>query len=110
MNIFKKQENNKTQMDYFNEAKSWADDIYGNVEQSRNRYKVAFLGAMLLNGLALIAVASLAQIQTLVPLMIHHFANGVVTVEPLKNGNAPLIKLRWKVTSFAISPPEKAMM
>ncbi|MBA2648295.1 MAG: type IV secretion system protein [Legionella sp.] len=92
MKIFKKQDKNKTQMDYFNEAKSWADDMYGNVEQSRNRYKCAFLGAMLVNGLALIAVASLAQIQTLVPLMIHHFDNGVVTVEPLKSGNAPLNK------------------
>lgn len=88
MKIFQKKESTN----YFNQAKSWADDIYGAVEQSRNRYKAAFFTAMGLNGLALVAVASLAQVQTLVPLMIHHYDNGVTTVEPLKNDNAPLNK------------------
>lgn len=90
MNLFK--EKKATSTNYFKEAKSWADDIYGAVEQSRNRYKTAFLGSMLLNGLALITVASLAQIQTLVPLMVHHYDNGVMTVEQLKNENAPINK------------------
>lgn len=83
---------NKESTDYFNQAKSWADDVFGAVEQSRNRYKAAFLIAMGLNSLALIAVLSLAQIQTLVPLMIHHYDNGVTTVEPLNNENIPINK------------------
>jgi type IV secretion system protein VirB8 len=77
---------------YFKQAKSWSDDVYGVMEQSRNRYKIAFLSSMLMNVLALVAVASLSQIQTLVPLIIHHYDNGVTTVEPLNNDNAPINK------------------
>ena len=92
MNFFKEKKATNDSTNYFNQAKSWADDIYGAVEQSRNRYKTAFLGSMLLNGFALLAVASLAQVQTLVPLMVHHYDNGVTTIEPLKNENAPMNK------------------
>lgn len=92
MNIFKEKKNTNPSTDYFKEAKSWADDIYGAAEQSRNRYKTAFLGSMVLNGFALMAVASLAQIQTLVPLIVHHYDNGITTVEPLKNENTPINK------------------
>jgi type IV secretion system protein VirB8 len=81
-----------TSTDYFKHAKSWSDDVFGAVEQSRNRYKTAFLGSILLNSLALIAVVTLSQIQTLVPLLVHHYDNGVMTVEPLKNDNAPINK------------------
>lgn len=92
MSLFKEKKITHSSTNYFNQAKSWADDIYGAVEQSRNRYKVAFLSSLLLNGIALIAVAALAQIQTLVPLMVHHYNNGVTTVEPLSNDNIPLSK------------------
>lgn len=90
MSMFKKTTASST--NYFNQAKSWADDMYGAVEQSRNRYKTAFLSSLALNGFALIAVATLAQVQTLVPLMVHHYNNGVTTVEPLANENTPLSK------------------
>ena len=32
--------------EYFKRARSWADDQFGRLEQSRNRYQAAFLSAM----------------------------------------------------------------
>lgn len=78
--------------DYFVRAASWADDTFGRLEQSRNRYQVAFVLAMVLNVMALIAVCVLANIQTLVPMMVHHYDHGVTTIEPLTHTNAPLNK------------------
>lgn len=80
----------RVEQNYFTKAKLWADDIYGGLEESRNRYKIAFLSAMVLNVLGLFAIASLAKIQTLVPLIVHHYDNGIVTVEQLDNKNAPV--------------------
>lgn len=87
-----KKEVNLTPRDYFNRARTWADDNFSQLQQSRNRYQLAFLCAMGLNVTAIIAVAVLAHIQTLVPLMVHHYDNGVTTVEPLTHANAPLNK------------------
>lgn len=78
--------------DYFKRAKSWADDNFGRVHQSRNRYQLAFLVAMGLNIIAIIAVTVLVNYQTLVPMLVHHYDNGIVTVEPLTQANAPLNK------------------
>ena len=75
---------------YFKEARSWADDTFGRLEQSRNRYQAAFLSAMGLNIAALIVIGMLAHYQTLVPMLIHHYDNGVTTVEPLHNGQTPI--------------------
>lgn len=76
--------------DYFNKAARWADDTFGAMEQSRNRYQVAFVLAMGVNVAALMAVCALANMQTLVPMMVHHYDHGVTTVEPLTHTNAPL--------------------
>lgn len=78
--------------DYFNRARSWADDNFGQLQQSRNRYQLAFICAMGLNACACIALAVLANTQTLVPMMVHHYDNGITTVEPVKQINAPLNK------------------
>lgn len=78
--------------DYFKEAKSWADDNFSRVQQSRNRYQLAFLFAMGLNIAAIISVAVLVNYQTLVPIMVHHYDNGVTTVELLTQVNAPINK------------------
>lgn len=87
-----KKESNPTPRDYFNRARSWADDNFSQLQQSRNRYQLAFVLAMGVNIAAIIAVATLAHIQTLVPLMVHHYDNGITTVEPLTQTNAPLSK------------------
>lgn len=75
---------------YFAEAKSWSDDIYGAVEQSKNRYQIAFLASMTLNVVAMLAVTILAPMQSLVPMMVHHYENGLVHIEPVKNESTPL--------------------
>lgn len=95
MNIKSKAVNDKHKKmntDYFANAASWADDTFGAMEQSRNRYQLAFVLAMSVNLVALIAVCVLANIQTLVPMMVHHYDHGVTTVEPLTHTNAPLNK------------------
>lgn len=83
---------NTTAKDYFNRARSWADDNFSQLQQSRNRYQLAFVLSMGLNIVAGIAVAVLANYQTLVPMMVHHYDNGITTVEPLTNANAPINK------------------
>jgi len=75
---------------YFKKARSWADDQFGRLEQSRNRYQTAFIASMGLNIAAVVAIATLANYQTLIPIMIHHYDNGVTTVEPLKQREAPI--------------------
>lgn len=86
MNI-KKQNSPK---EYFNRARSWADDNFSQIEQSRNRYQLAFVLSMGLNIAASIALAVLANYQTLIPMMVHHYDNGVTTVEALKDAALPL--------------------
>ena len=81
-----------TTKDYFNRARSWADDNFSQLQQSRNRYQLAFVVSMGLNMVASIAVIVLANYQTLVPMMVHHYDNGITTVEPLMNANAPINK------------------
>ncbi|MCL9685741.1 VirB8/TrbF family protein, partial [Legionella maioricensis] len=75
---------------YFTHARSWADDTFGRIDQSRKRYQVAFLTSMTLNVMALIAVALLSQYQTLIPLLVHHYDNGVLTVDAVANKHTPM--------------------
>lgn len=77
---------------YFKEARNWADDNFARIEVSRNRYQAAFMLAMAFNCCTAIAVAVLANVQTLVPMLVHHYDNGIVTVDSLSPGNAPLNK------------------
>lgn len=81
---------NNSVNDYFKRARSWADDQFGRVEQSRNRYQAAFLSAMGLNVMALIVIGMLAHYQTIVPLLVHHYDNGITTVDPVQNDKTPL--------------------
>ena len=75
---------------YFKHAKSWADDRFGQVEQSRQRYKTAFTLAMGLNVATMAVIGTLAHYQTVVPMLVHHYENGVTTVEPVTHVNAPM--------------------
>lgn len=84
------QDERKKHATYFEQATSWADDQFGTLEQSRNRYQVAFVLAMGVNIMALIAVCVLANLQTLVPMIVHHYEHGVTTVEPLTHTTAPI--------------------
>lgn len=75
---------------YFKRARTWADDNFGRLEQSRNRYQAAFLSAMGLNVMALCALVMLSHYQTIVPMLVHHYENGVTTVEAMDNSAAPI--------------------
>ncbi len=75
---------------YFKEARTWADDQFGRESLSRKRYQIAFLTAMGLNIASIAVIGVLANSQTLVPMMVHHYNNGVTTVEPLSQKNAPI--------------------
>lgn len=75
---------------YFKQARTWADDNFGRLEQSRHRYQTAFLTAMGMNFVSLIVIGVLAHYQTIIPLLVHHYDNGVTTVEPIKAEKAPL--------------------
>jgi len=81
-----------TSRDYFNRAKSWADDNFSALQQSRNRYQLAFLIGLSLNMVSVITIAILADYQTLVPLIVHHYDNGITTIEPSTSTNAPINK------------------
>jgi type IV secretion system protein VirB8 len=74
---------------YFVEARSWADDMYTSAVISRNRYKLAFFIAMGLAVLLTIAVDSLIPIQHLEPLLVNHYQDGSVSVQPIKQPYAP---------------------
>lgn len=74
---------------YFKEAQSWADDNFGRLEQTKNRYQAAFLCVLAANMIALIVIGILSHYQTLVPLLIHHYDHGVTTVEPINSEHIP---------------------
>ena len=76
--------------DYFKQASTWSDDHFGRVALSRKRYQTAFLLAMGLNTVALVVIAMLAHVQTLVPMLVHHYENGVTTIEPLAQRHVPV--------------------
>lgn len=80
----------KIKPDYFSTATSWADDRYTVNERSKTRYQAAFLGSMGLNVVTMCAVLALANLQTLVPVMVHHYDSGVTVVEPVTQKNAPV--------------------
>jgi type IV secretion system protein VirB8 len=79
----------KSTNDYFKRAKSWADECVANREVTLSWFKLGFGASMGVNVLLVIAVMSLASIKTLVPLMVHHYDNGVTTVEPLNDDAKP---------------------
>jgi type IV secretion system protein VirB8 len=75
--------------DYFQQARSWSDDISAVIVTSRNRYKLAFILAMTLCIILTIGVIGLVPLQRLQPILIHHYQDGHVTVEPIKQPLAP---------------------
>lgn len=74
---------------YFVEARSWADDLYTSAIISRNRYKLAFFVAMGLAILLAIAVDGLIPLQHMEPLLVNHYQDGRVSVQPMKQPYAP---------------------
>lgn len=91
MTIVNKNNKNELQQ-YFKEARRWGQDNFERVTVSRSRYQTAFLVAMGLNVCTVLAVLMLSNWQTVVPMLVHHYANGVTTIEPMTQNNAPINK------------------
>lgn len=76
--------------DYFRLAASWADDFYTATVTSRNRWRaLALYGLLPLSAVLLLCVTFLVPAQHLVPLLVNHYDNGMVTVTPFKQPYAP---------------------
>ena len=67
----------------FKYARSWADECRANREVTLSWYRLGFGASIGFNCLLVISVLVLTNIRTLVPLVIHHYDNGLTTVEPL---------------------------
>jgi type IV secretion system protein VirB8 len=74
---------------YFQLARTWADDYYTLVVASRNRYRAAFLSAMGLCLLLSLSVMSLSHTHEYIPLMVHHYDSGAVSIEQAENAYVP---------------------
>ena len=74
---------------YFGAATEWAEEVYGVMEASRNRYKTAFLLMTGLSVLLTLSVLTLSHTHEYIPLMVHHYDSGAVSVQPMKPSTAP---------------------
>lgn len=74
---------------YFQLARTWADDYYTLVTASRNRYRMAFLSAMGISVLLALSVISLSHTHEYIPLMVHHYDSGAVSIEQAENAYVP---------------------
>lgn len=68
---------------YYEQACSWADDRFGGIEASRNRYRFAFMTAMILSTILTLALTIMMPLKQLEPIIIHHYENGITTAERL---------------------------
>lgn len=75
--------------DYFTQAKTWADDLQTNAILSKNRYRLAFFVAMGLACLLTIVIMSLIPLQRIEPLLINHYQDGRISIEPISQPYAP---------------------
>jgi len=78
--------------DYFVLAKSWADDIYTETIASRNRYKIAFYWTCGITSLLIILLTMLIPFEHTELVVVHHYDDGTVWVEPTHQAYAPINK------------------
>lgn len=74
---------------YFQLARSWADDYQTVIIASRNRYRVDFLGITVLCIVSIITALSLLHTHEYIPLLVHHYEDGTVTVDQAENNYVP---------------------
>jgi type IV secretion system protein VirB8 len=78
-----------SKQNYFTQARSWADDLYTAAIISRNRYQMAFFAAMGLVALSILALIALIPLQHSELLLVNHYPDGRVWVEPTHQPYAP---------------------
>ena len=70
---------------YFHQACSWAEDKFGLIEASRARYQLAFIIAMSAVICLAIVLMMLLPLKSVQTIAVHHYDNGVTTVEAQNN-------------------------
>jgi len=85
----KKTEREKNNENYFQLATSWADDYYARMATSRHRYQAAFLTVLGLCTLLTVSVMMLSHTHEYIPLLVHHYDSGAVSVTPASRKGAP---------------------
>lgn len=88
INIKKSPQENSNE-NYFQLATSWADDYYVRMVSSRNRYQIAFLAAIGLCALLTLSIIMLSHTHEYIPLLVHHYDSGAVSVSPASQRGAP---------------------
>ena len=66
--------------EYYSQASGWAYDVFDSVVTSRNRYRIAFIGATALSFLLVLTMMLMIPLRKVVPIIIHKDANNVVWV------------------------------
>ena len=87
--VIKKSSQEKNNENYFQLATSWADDYCARMATSRNRYQIAFLAALGLCGLLTMSVMMLSHTHEYIPLLVHHYDSGAVSVTPASKMGVP---------------------
>jgi len=85
----KNEKNSSKKKNYFEQASSWADDYYSTIEASRNRYKFMCFMLSGMSAILLCSTLSLVHTHEYIPLLVHHYDSGAVSVEPAKQHYAP---------------------
>lgn len=78
--------------DYFKQASHWHNDVYTSVLISRNRYQVAFLGAMGCVAALALAIASLTPLEKTQLVVVHQQPDGYTWVSTTKASHLDLTK------------------
>lgn len=66
---------------YFQQARSWSDDIYLSALGSRNRYRYVFLWSLLIISLLLVSFMFLLPLKHTELVVVHHMDDGTVWVD-----------------------------
>lgn len=77
-------DSSKSNSNYFQEAKSWADDIYTATIVSRNRYKIAFFSMAGLSALLVLSVCMLIPAQHTELVVVHQGNSGYTWISTTK--------------------------
>ena len=99
LSLFEKRET-PSQPGYFQEAQSWADDIYIATLASRERYRVAFYITLSSSILLTVAVCILAPLQHAELVVVHQGEHGPAWVE-LPNQSVPFQSLAQTESDIA---------
>jgi type IV secretion system protein VirB8 len=78
--------------DYFTQASNWATDFQTQTMLSRNRYRLAFITSLLLSCSLVLLLSALFPLEHFKPLLVHHYEDGVISVDPINMSKLPQSK------------------